>query len=103
MILTRVPDEDIEAVHAGGPGTFCWLVDGELRSLYLFLPGPAGVSRWPIWPHRLPNGHYWRWDGNEDQPTLSPSLHVIERTLEREGVPDKTLWHGHVRGGRLVG
>ena len=103
MKMRRVPDEDIEAVHAGGPGAFCWLRDGEFRSLYLFLPQPAGVSRWAIRPHELPNGHSWEWDGDEDRPTLSPSLHVISRGWPEREIPEETLWHGWVRNGELVG
>lgn len=33
---------------------------------------------------------FWGWDGNEDAPTLTPSLHVIGH------------WHGWVRAGMLV-
>lgn len=33
----------------------------------------------------------WGWDGNEDKPTLTPSLFRM---------PDK--WHGHLTAGRLV-
>lgn len=32
----------------------------------------------------------WQWDGNEDKPTLTPSVNA-------EGI-----WHGWVRAGRLV-
>lgn len=32
----------------------------------------------------------WGWDGNEDKPTLTPSIHTIGH------------WHGFLRAGRLV-
>ena len=34
-------------------------------------------------------GHSWQWDGNEDKPTLTPSINA-------EG-----SWHGWVRSGRM--
>ena len=40
--MHRVPDGDAEAVHYGGPGTFCWMIDGPNRSLYLV---PANCGR----------------------------------------------------------
>ena len=99
-VMRRVPDGDVGAVQDGGAGTFCWILDDGNRSLYLFLP--SGVSRWAIRPHTLPNGHSWEWDGNEDAPTLSPSLHVIARGWPDRGIPDKTLWHGWVKAGKLT-
>jgi hypothetical protein len=34
-------------------------------------------------------GHSWQWDGNEDKPTLTPSVNVVDH------------WHGWVKAGRL--
>jgi hypothetical protein len=31
----------------------------------------------------------WGWDGNEDRPTITPSIHCIDR------------WHGWLEAGRL--
>ena len=77
------------------PGDFFWnLSMGEHRSLVVKLPAPEdgqrdGVREWPItWA--LSNGAQWTWDGNEDKPTLTPSL----------GAPN--LWHGWVSNGQLV-
>jgi hypothetical protein len=36
-----------------------------------------------------PSGAVWGWDGNEDSPTLAPSIDCKER------------WHGHLVAGRL--
>ena len=74
------------------PGEFFWdLRDGE-RAIMLALPNDAGaysVTSWPI-TYALRNGAQWGWDGNEDTPTLTPSL----------AAPG--LWHGWVRGGQLI-
>ena len=91
--MCRVPDGDVGAVHYGGPGTFCWMIDGPNRSLYLYLP-TAGVGSWAIHPHKLPNGHSWMWDEDEDCPTLWPSLHVTSG--------NESIWHGYVHEGRLT-
>jgi hypothetical protein len=34
-------------------------------------------------------GHSWEWDGNEENPTLNPSINSVG------------TWHGWVRAGRL--
>lgn len=74
------------------PGDFMW---GEpeaddWRTLYIVLPGftqPDAIN--------VKKGDYylglggWGWDGNEDKPTLSPSLHW------------KGYWHGMLKAGRL--
>ena len=36
----------------------------------------------------------WHWDGDEDRPTLQPSIRAI-------GPSDRTLWHGYLTAGRL--
>ena len=101
--MVRCPDWDVAGVHHAGPGAFCWVFqkpDGARRSLYVFLPS-GHVARWPIHPLTTSKGHSWEWDGDEDAPTLTPSLHLLSErpdTGER-----KTLWHGWVTRGRLHG
>lgn len=65
------------------------MVDGW-RILYIVLPGftqPDAIN--------VKKGEYvkdmggWGWDGNEDKPTLSPSLHW------------ENHWHGMLKAGRL--
>ena len=74
-------------------GDFFWNLTGKHRSLVVKLPSPGngrhdGVREWPItWA--LSNGAQWDWDGNEDAPTLIPSL----------GAPN--LWHGWISNGQL--
>lgn len=45
-------------------------------------------SHWTI-DHPNQSDAQWEWDGNEDAPTLSPSLHAVG------------IWHGFVKGGIL--
>jgi hypothetical protein len=87
--MHRVADED--AVLAGGPGTFCiQREEGETR-LACRLPDGCFIE---IAIRPLPPGAHpqpsWEWDGNEDRPTLSPSIHTHGR------------WHGFFRAGRMV-
>ena len=44
------------------------------------------------------NGAAWQWDGNFTHPTLSPSIDV----KEGEGDEQRTVWHGYLKGGKLV-
>jgi hypothetical protein len=39
--------------------------------------------------HPNPKTPAWKWDGNREAPTLSPSINVIDR------------WHGYLKAGKL--
>jgi hypothetical protein len=88
--MTRCHSE--EEVEKGGPGCFFFEQEPDYeRHLHLNLPDGTY-----IWIHvRLqndphPQGHpSWEWDGNEDAPTLTPSIHT-------HGV-----WHGYAKAGVL--
>lgn len=93
-VLPR-PDKDFD----NEPGDFCWDFDaaylggkreGQTHVLYLCLPGEI---RWsPIHVQKGgPGGErVWGWDGNEDLPTVQPSIHWVDH------------WHGFLTAGRLV-
>lgn len=75
-------------------GDFTWeFVDGDLRRLVVAIPciHHRGWihSEWTI-GHKNDCDAQWTWDGNEDKPTLNPSLHAVG------------VWHGYVRNGQLV-
>lgn len=66
-------------------------IPGE-TAIHLMLPGHTficiGVTRGA---HRQdPNGPVWGWDGNEERPTLLPSIHTHDK------------WHGFLTAGRLI-
>lgn len=75
------------------PGDFCWgfseSTDDRPSHIHLIEP-PGFYVRLPIAP--TPNG--WDWDGNRDQPTLTPSIRTC-RGLDG-------TWHGFLRRGELV-
>jgi len=80
-------------------GDACWQFDDAgRRTLCLCLPLPKRhpnlpwswvYSQWTI-EHRNSCNAQWSWDGNENAPTLTPSLHAVG------------VWHGFVTAGKLV-
>lgn len=65
----------------------CWhiLPDGSLGSIPIEpIPDCARAH----WTHGG-KCHTWQWDGNEDRPTLRPSVHF------------RGHWHGHFTAGRM--
>jgi hypothetical protein len=70
-----------------GPGDFCF--DHDFTHIYVWLPGVSGPDAIQI-QRGKPGGHrVWGWDGNEDKPTLTPSINATGQ------------WHGWMRAGRL--
>lgn len=80
-----------EECEEGPPGSFfietnptgnrlMWhkLPDGNYGVIWL-RPVPEGMAAHPS----------WEWDGNEDKPTLKPSVHAVGR------------WHGYFTNGRM--
>lgn len=69
------------------PGDFCFDEEGE--TLYIWLPGATGPDALSIQRGPSVDARVWSWDGNEDKPTLAPSI------------LDPRNWHGYLRNGRL--
>jgi hypothetical protein len=80
------------------PGDFCWGPDFEkdgvtLRYLYLKIPGSTSTGYDALKVCRGKDRgieREWCWDGNEDKPTVTPSI------------SDPDTWHGYLTAGRLV-
>lgn len=75
------------------PGTFQWGARQDGRQdtdLIAMCPCGCGeVFSVPV----IPGGsHAWSWDGNREQPTLSPSIRRI----------GGCKWHGHLQNGTWV-
>lgn len=86
---------DMAAVD--NPGDFYWRTVNDQKHLGVAIPRPHAnfsgdwvLNLLPVEPGKANRGISWQWDGNEDQPTLTPSVHCIGH------------WHGWVRCGMLV-
>lgn len=77
----------VEEIEKIGDFTF----DDTFKCIYVWLPGTPGPTAIPITlgPDR---GEFriWGWDGNQDKPTLTPSIHWVD------------FWHGFMRNGKLI-
>jgi len=81
------------------PGDFAWDFDSEpmggdrkktTHYIYLCLPGSNRFCAIEVQKGAPGGPRVWGWDGNEDSPTLTPSIH------------EPGHWHGWLRAGRLV-
>jgi hypothetical protein len=64
-----------------------------VKQIAMVLPGGSLciIPLRPVPPEAgvVNRGHSWTWDGNEDAPTLTPSVHHVG------------AWHGWIRAGRM--
>ena len=91
----------------GPPGSFRWSRDPThgYRTLWFKLPngshGMIAINPLPLGLQKLDDKGVlrpasWTWDGNVDEPTLTPSI--------RHGkVGDPWYWHGHLTKGFFKG
>lgn len=66
------------------PGDFCFGKDR--RDMFMILPGDTVAARIRLCG---PTHPFWTWDGNEDKPTLHPSLDL------------PGVWHGWLQAGEF--
>ena len=81
---TLVDDTDTTGAP---PGAFEFFVDkdGKIAGMLYLCPCGCGArGALNFRPHPSPS---WEWDGNEQTPTLSPSVHHVGH------------WHGYLRAG----
>lgn len=85
-----IPCASRAEVHAGPPGSF--FIDRTQYPVMLWHKLPEGsvgfVRLRPIPTDDEPHPS-WEWDGDEEKPTLKPSVHYVGR------------WHGWFRAGRM--
>ena len=80
-----------------GPGAFCWRQDvAGSRTMLLLVPSERERGYEPLYLYMRHAANNWAeageehgWDGDEDRPTLSPSV----------SVPGG--WHGFMENGQL--
>lgn len=79
-------------------GDFYWNVreDGKRRFICFVRPGEPVT--WKAVTMIEVGGSGWGWDGNEEQPTLTPSIWVNKGKAN----PDAGEWHGYLTKGEFV-
>lgn len=77
-------------------GDFYWRVEepSGRRLLCVLIPCQSAESGYTFAQFTIgflnASGAQWDWDGNEDAPTLTPSVHAVG------------VWHGFVTNGELI-
>ncbi len=80
-----------------GPGAFLWEVTADRRCILFMLPGETFLRTVQVAKGPPQNENVWGWDGNEDSPTLRPSLDAKDIKTCKASV-----WHGYLTDGRFV-
>jgi hypothetical protein len=92
IAMCRVSDE-IEWEGPKACGEFFWRDVNGCRVLVVAVPMNSNMrpllTEWTI-DHKNGCNAQWGWDGNEDAPTLTPSLHALG------------IWHGRISNGQLI-
>ena len=88
MNTESIPTRKVAFGKMAQPGDFCF--SEERDTLYIWLPGVSGPDALQIRIGPTPDApRVWGWDGNEDRPTLQPSI------------LDPGKWHGYLKSGFL--
>lgn len=67
-------------------------------------PRGHGECSVPIFPQTGANGHSWKWDGNRESPTLTPSINCLAHNPENPAEKYAGCgWHGHLVAGVFTG
>jgi len=80
------------------PGTAAWYrrENGHICHITFICPcGCSSVYQLPV--SRTENSGNWQWDGNEVEPTLTPSILLCAA----EHIPNHREWHGHLTKGEF--
>ena len=80
-------------MDVSSPGDFMWASIAGQKDIILAVPSKNeigfAIARLPVTTEAASDG-VWHWDGDEERPTLSPSVHTLGH------------WHGWVRNGQMV-
>lgn len=92
MLRKSLDDLDLN----GFKGDWCFLNDDQLIAIRYGEDMFKGLVIIPIAETVMPGKPHWKWDGDHDAPTLTPSILV-------HAVPDWTDgWHGFLTAGKLI-
>lgn len=68
--------------------------DGDKNHLYFFCPG-CGCDHWIT----LSGDKHWSFDGNNESPTVTPSIRVFRPKTEDH--PEQTICHFYINHGQI--
>jgi hypothetical protein len=84
--------DDLE--NNGQKGDWCFLNNDTLIAIRFGEELFTGMVMLPIAENEL-GRPYWKWNGNYNQPSLSPSILVHKNVYQPE-------WHGFLTDGKLI-
>ena len=110
--LKRFPDAEDPASHTPlyteeakehGAGAFCWMFNNDVRYLVyrhpdVFFNTTCGTSVHSVPVEHVEYGPHWDWDGNEDNPTLNPSISIKTMINWAEPYDWVEIFHGWIKG-----
>lgn len=88
----RQAGKKVADIDDASAGDFEFYSAGKVANAGLIFRCPCGCGRLSGLNFKPLPSPSWQWDGNEDAPTLTPSVH----SLEEDG---STHWHGYLRAG----
>lgn len=91
--------------QAYGPGAFCWVTRGDPPVKYIEFLTPEmyrGNEKYVEQGVPVEDGHSkpWHWDGNEDLPSLRPSI-SIKAKYGSNPQEWREVFHGFIHNGHL--
>ncbi len=87
-----VKDSIFDVVDGDDPPQGAFKFSGDAEQRYLMYICPCGCEQLrsiPLLVAGIIVGKGWSWDGNEEAPTLAPSIRHL----------DRCTWHGFLQGG----
>lgn len=70
--------------------------------LHFACPRGQGSCNVPLFPNATSKGHSWKWDGNREAPTLTPSINCLAHNPKN---PKEKYagcgWHGWITAGDI--
>lgn len=101
---------NLEATHIElQAGDFFYVRNPDTRAVVgMILPCPCGCGRieglsFSDKPPKRKGDSTWQWDGNIDEPTLTPSLGLgVRHQWEGGKRVRKFHWHGYLNRGRFI-
>lgn len=88
-----------EEADAHGPGAFLWEERDGRRSMLFMMPGEDFLRSIEVNRGDALGNGVWGWDGDEEKPTLTPSILAYDRAGNGQRIEH---WHGFLTAGRFV-